>query len=308
MRKKQNLIGKRFGKLVVIEEIKERDKQGKIHYLCQCDCGNVKDVKAINLTKGKTKSCGCSQYESTIKDEDFIGKTFGKFTVLSPVENSSIKKYRCKCECGNIVEVNAYNLRDGYSTNCGCVRNTKLRNLNKLDLIGKKFGRLTVLKEVGTNSYTKLCYLCQCDCGNTCIVATQSLTSGHTQSCGCINSHGNEEIAKILTKMNIPFKREYQLSIKSKYISYMRLDFYLPNINVAIEYDGEQHYKSIPFYGGDEGLKLQQLIDLDKDNECIRRNIKLIRIAYTEFNNLETILMDLLSPTTTERIGTNEDR
>ena len=56
-----------------------------------------------------------------------------------------------------------------------------------IDLSGKKFGRLTVLKRVPnlTNSNTK--WLCQCECGNTIEVQGGHLKDGHTQSCGCFN-------------------------------------------------------------------------------------------------------------------------
>lgn len=293
MGKKLDLIGKKFGKLTVIEEIKERDKQGKIHYLCRCDCGNIKDVKGINLTKGKTTSCGCSQYESMIKDEDYIGKRFGMFTVLSKGNCSKIRKYVCQCDCGNIVEVNVYNLKDGRSTNCGCVRNSKLSKLSKMDLVGMTFGRLTVIKQVETNSNKKICYLCKCECGNTCKVVAQSLTTGHTKSCGCTQSHGNETIGLVLTELGIEYQREKQFDINSEYMSYMRLDFFIPKYNVAIEYDGVQHFQSIKFFGGDEGLKLRQIMDREKDNRCIELGIKLIRIPYTEFSNIKDILSEI---------------
>ena len=50
------------------------------------------------------------------------------------------------------------------------------------DLTGKRFGRLTVAKYVGSSKW-----LCQCDCGNEKIVRTHSLNSGETKSCGCLD-------------------------------------------------------------------------------------------------------------------------
>lgn len=52
------MINKRFGRLIIMKELKER-KDNLIVYRCQCDCGNVVDVKKIYLTTGETKSCGC---------------------------------------------------------------------------------------------------------------------------------------------------------------------------------------------------------------------------------------------------------
>lgn len=55
-----------------------------------------------------------------------------------------------------------------------------------LDLIGKRFGRLTVIDKIGTSKKTRQCiWLCKCDCGNEKEVPTSYLTSGDTTSCGC---------------------------------------------------------------------------------------------------------------------------
>lgn len=54
-----------------------------------------------------------------------------------------------------------------------------------LDLVGKKYGRLTVIEYVSQNHRGKSMWKCQCDCGNTSVVLGTRLTSGHTKSCGC---------------------------------------------------------------------------------------------------------------------------
>lgn len=53
-----SLVGKRFGKLVVLERIPHKAGQIQVHYICQCDCGNVIETDAACLRGGKT-SCGC---------------------------------------------------------------------------------------------------------------------------------------------------------------------------------------------------------------------------------------------------------
>ena len=66
-------------------------------------------------------------------------------------------------------------------------------------------------------------------------------------------------------------------------------------LKCLIEYDGEQHYKFIKHWHGDEeGFKLQQLRDKIKTEYCKNHNIKLIRIPYTEFDNIEQILKNNL--------------
>lgn len=62
-RRRGNLIGKRFGKLLVDEEIKERSKHGHILWKCKCDCGNITSVSTKLLNNQQTKSCGCLEQE-----------------------------------------------------------------------------------------------------------------------------------------------------------------------------------------------------------------------------------------------------
>jgi len=67
-------------------------------------------------------------------------------------------------------------------------------------------------------------------------------------------------------------------------------DFYLPEHNICIEFDGEQHFKSISYFGGEKGFKNTQKNDLIKTSYCKENNIKLIRINYLEFKKIEEIL------------------
>ena len=55
------------------------------------------------------------------------------------------------------------------------------------DLIGQKFGRLTVVERVANNKRGNARWLCKCVCGNETIVVTSDLNSGHTRSCGCLH-------------------------------------------------------------------------------------------------------------------------
>lgn len=56
----------------------------------------------------------------------------------------------------------------------------------KLDLMGKKFGKLTAVKDSGKRPHKKVLWLCLCECGNECLVLATRLNSGSTRSCGCL--------------------------------------------------------------------------------------------------------------------------
>lgn len=61
-RPKKDLTGQRFGRLVVLEDVRIDTKHASV-WRCVCDCGNEKLVGANNLARGKTRSCGCLQKE-----------------------------------------------------------------------------------------------------------------------------------------------------------------------------------------------------------------------------------------------------
>lgn len=69
-----DLIGEKFGRLIVLEKLKER-KDKRIVYRCQCNCGTIIDVKKIYLTTGETKSCGCLK---TDLEQENLRKAYDK--------------------------------------------------------------------------------------------------------------------------------------------------------------------------------------------------------------------------------------
>lgn len=111
--------GQRFGKLTVLG--RDESKSGKVYWLCQCECGNVKSVESYKLKSGNTSSCGCEQYHRPFRD--LSGDKFGMLTVLHRVPNPKSSKalYRCVCECGNEVDVCYSSLVYGDRKTCGCV-------------------------------------------------------------------------------------------------------------------------------------------------------------------------------------------
>ena len=103
-RKLEDLIGKRYGKLVVIDNGKGKKRKNSSMItptvICKCDCGNIVEVVKSRLKSGHTKSCGCLAKEY----RDLTGEKFGKWTVEGlNVEKSrgKAKYWNCLCDCGN---------------------------------------------------------------------------------------------------------------------------------------------------------------------------------------------------------------
>lgn len=123
-----------------------------------------------------------------MKFEDLTGQKFGRLTVLDRAENKNKRTYwRCLCDCGNIQDVSALNLKSGHTQSCGCFHSEKIRKHTKpLDLIGKKYGKLTVIDFAYNKNHANY-WKCKCECGNTTIVSTGNINkkNGGTKSCGC---------------------------------------------------------------------------------------------------------------------------
>ena len=172
----KDITGQRFGKLVVMEYAGSNDK-GKAMWKCKCDCGGECIAPGVKLRSGRKTSCGCKG--GVFKD--LTGKKFYHLEVLKyeGSSNGNGALWLCQCDCGNKCKVLAKKLLCGDTRSCGC------RKERLIDLTGRRYGRLEVIKKYKSlNSSTR--WLCKCDCGNYTVVHANSLKSGNTKSCGCI--------------------------------------------------------------------------------------------------------------------------
>jgi len=118
------------------------------------------------------------------------------------------------------------------------------------------------------------------------------------QQCNKKYSRGEVVIKNYLKRSKLIFKQQYtfkDLTYKGK----LRFDFALfkdNELHMLIEFDGRQHFEPVNGWGGKEGFRIIQLKDKMKNDYCLENNIKLFRIKYTEYNNIESILeKELLS-------------
>ena len=137
-----------------------------------------------------------------------IGKRFGRLIVLSKseIKKENLISWMCRCDCGNEIIAGGSRLRGGRVKSCGCLQRDKAREsikeYNKSvdpDLTGMTFGRLTVIKKIGTQNQKNI-WLCKCECGKYTKAATYYLTSGDTKSCGCLVSDTSRKLIKKLIK------------------------------------------------------------------------------------------------------------
>ncbi len=105
----------------------------------------------------------------------------------------------------------------------------------------------------------------------------------------CSESKGEKIIRLLLDKKNIKYESQKKfdkcLSLSG---SKLRYDFYIEKYNLCIEYDGEQHFSSVKYWGGDKNFEKLKIRDNIKNKFCIDNNINLLRISYKD--NIQDIL------------------
>ena len=140
-RNEYTLIGHRFNKLLVIDEV-EPNQPGKRLWLCKCDCGNTCVLDTAHLRKGQ-KSCGCAKIEASRQMGrsnvlDLAGSRFGMLLVLSRADGTTKSHnahWLCKCDCGNEVVVPSNYLTCANMSSCGCSHGYKMDRKQKYEEI-----------------------------------------------------------------------------------------------------------------------------------------------------------------------------
>lgn len=283
--------------LTVIKRVENKGKQ--VRYLCKCDCGNEKIFYSTNLKRGLSTSCGCFRKEKSRERQfiDLTGQKFGRLTVLTLDhfnENTRQYYWKCICDCGNECIVYGGHLKDGHTCSCGCYNKERTTEVNLIDLVGQKFGKLTILKRVGSHyspsGTSTPIWLCKCDCGNQVNILGASLRNG-TSSCGCITSMGERLISSILRDNNVKFKPQYSFpDLKSDKNWRLHFDFGIledEKLKCLIEYQGRQHFHYDENWKQaredfEEGQKRDEL----KRQYCKNNNIPLIEIPYWDFSKI----------------------
>lgn len=277
--KAHNLYGMMFGNWEVLYYVGER----KWRCRCTCGCDTISDVNGYTL-ENKTST---GHNKSLLKNEE--GKTYGNLKVLEYDE--SLKKWKCQCKCTKIVYLTGKDLRSGNYTSCGDCYTGE-------DLTGQHFGEWTVIKYVGDYKWR-----CRCSCKNHTErdVLAQNLKNGRSQSCGC--KAGEKRSEAFRTKMSAKYSNTYVPdSVKSydkfstkneeliKYIKSIyegnlitksvienqELDIYIPDLKIAIEFNGTFWHSS---------SNKDKYYHANKSEACRKVGVDLIHVYEYEWDN-----------------------
>lgn len=172
-------IGKMYGALKILKFLNINDSlntENAPAFLCECVCKNITVKKANHVINGSVQSCGeCHTTRSKYADTNFIGKKFGKLTVIGIGHNGVQNTFICNCECNRSenIEYSASMIYNGYKKQCNiCSKEmsddaliTKRYSSTLLaNLLGQKFGKLTIksiYKDIDGCTVAR----CDCDCG-----------------------------------------------------------------------------------------------------------------------------------------------
>lgn len=262
--------------------------------LCIIQCQNCKAI--IKLKKAedifrKVNPCNCKKIFKDYHDKiHFLSKQFN-FTIL--FEGIATQKIKIQCNnCKHIMERSLMSIlkTPWHCDNCknyneGRIIYTKEDVQKKLDI---QFNNEYILLEY--NGITKKALLKHKICNKIFSIRQLSdLFNGRNRGCPTcyqFKSAGEQTILLYLEKHNIKYipQKTFAPLNKSKY----RFDFYLPDLNLAIEYQGEQHYRENSCFK--DNLKTIQRRDEIKRNYCKENNIILKEIKYTELKNINHIL------------------
>lgn len=275
----------------------------KSHFKCLiCNCEWKANAKGVINGKNGCPDCGKKKSKETIKynitTDDFknkIKKIYGdKINIIGQYIAHNIN-IEVKCNiCDYNWNAKPSNLISGYGCiKCGHIEKGKKHRKNHetfVNEIYKIYGdKISILGiyNTGKDRIKVKCNKCEYEWSP---ISRRLLNRGCPK---CNFSKGELLILNLLKELNIDFESQYTFdNIKTNANGTPIFDFVifdeLNNIKSVIEYDGEQHFKAIKKWGGMKRLKRQQEIDKFKDNYCYKNDIKIIRIPYTEFKNINT--------------------
>lgn len=263
-------------------------------------CGNIYEVSPDSFLHGsRCPECSKNHKKSTqqFKAEvcDLVGD---EYTVLCEYKGAriKIKMKHNKCDYEYKVEPNAF-LHGRRCPKCSSKANVKHRTKTNQEfkqevynLVGDEYK--LVSKYYNAKTKVKLLHK---KCGKNYSVRPNDFIHNHNR-CNCESNYKNEnKIANYLDNYNIEYSRQKTFPWL-KFKDYQFLDFYLPDYNLAIEYDGEQHFQAVRRSIKEDNqtiqnrLKENQLRDRNKNKLCYQHGIKVLRIPYWKKNNIESIL------------------
>lgn len=261
-------------------------------------CGNKYGVTPANFLYQDSRCPACSSNRRWT-NEMFVEKVKeevgDEYTFLESYVNSDTKIEVVHNKCGNRYSVRPSSFLGGSRCVSCYLKSITCTDEMFVERVKEEVGDEYTFLGPYENSHTKL-EVVHNTCGNRYEVTPTMFFSGR-RCPACYESKGERKIADHLNKLGIIFKREKTFS-DLKVINSLRYDFavyHKGELVTLIEYDGELHFVAVELFGGEGKLLKIQEHDRIKNEYAKENNIPLLRIPYTEFDNIEEILDRYLS-------------
>jgi len=290
----QEVFEKYNGEYKVIGKYINSDK--KVEML-HTKCNKTWFPTPNNFLTGKSKCPTCAGLKK-ITQEEYIKKVKEKTNEFEVIGN--IVNVDTKIEMKHLICNKTFNILPRIFLNtlrCPICKPAKTKRLTqeqaeeRINRLGE--GEYKLLdKYINIDSPLLIKHL---KCGTEYYASLNNFSHGERCPECHVVSKGEERVKKYLLKNKILYKRGHKFK-DCKYKRALPFDFYIEHLNTCVEFDGEQHYKRA-FGSKDkkgERLKLQQMKDQIKNKYCEDKNIRLIRIPYWDFDNIESILDEKL--------------
>lgn len=296
---------KHHGKTYIYDKVDYIDANTEVCIICPIH-GEFWQTPSNHTHKTHPRGCPKCNGGLILTLSEFIERAIKvhgkKYDYSEVVYKGYSKKIRVICPIHGVFIQTVSNHLRGY----GCPKCSHRNTLYTID----EFIEMARKIHGGKYDYSKVVYL-----GNKikiCIICPihgefWQTPSSHLKGCGCPSCNESKlerNIAKLLSENDISFERQKRF----EWLGKQSLDFYLPKYNIAIECQGEQHFKPIDFANKGEEWALKELeiikeLDERKKNLCYDNNLRLIYFSILEKNGMFTNELKLI-----EEILKHDDR
>lgn len=252
--------------------------------LCRCTCGKIQVNKKANLVNKHTRSCGCMKGKliSQANITSLLGRTFGCLTVI---KDDGYGVIVCRCKCKDIREYNKYSVTSGHTKSCGCMR-------DEYRYVSRFSNERSEAQKQASSSEGNLYNFIVNNFNHkpTLIELANALGLSYSRTTSIINDKLRGLIhyhpATSRTEKDIVTAVEEILSDSNKNIKYnirsviypYELDIYIPELKIAIEFNG--NYWHSAYFKDDRYHQ-------NKSLQCLDKGIRLVHIYEYELVNLE---------------------
>lgn len=199
-----------------------------------------------------------------------------------------------QCGCGKHFFMSFGNLKHGLGVCATCRREKQFTDGNNASAKIKKETNGEYLLVDKYTGYDNKHIFSHTECGRTFQATYGHILHGNTSCPFCNNpSRGERVIRRWLCDNCVDFESQKRFGDCVGDTSALPFDFYIPSINVAVEYQGLQHYEPVEHFGGETSFQQRKRYDDIKANYCREQGICLIAIPYLEYENIENILSEL---------------